>query len=236
MKITKINFLQSSLLTFPFFLFGCTNNTPTQVKSKDSLVVENIEQIDQIENIEIVDLDSGKFELLEKDGWVDFEKENIGSITITKTEDITYKQLKFKVVWDDKLDYSDNTKRYYGGIKQLKIYLNNQLVNVLDSISDEIGLGEIHITFYDYNFDGFIDFTLPLDCGSSCWYDYVIYNPTLKKFEKQKSWSYLRIQKINKQTKEILAQPDLRDGRIMYKVKGQKLIKIKQEASSDLPE
>jgi len=175
--------------------------------------------------------DSEHFQLSEEDGWMDFENVIVDKITITKTEVIKIGELVFIVLWDKKLSYSDNMGSYYGGIKKLKISLNNQLINEFDSIEDIIALGEINIWIYDFNFDGFMDFTIPKECGRSCVFNYYIFNPELNKFELKDSWDSLRIQKINKITKEILAHPELRDGRIMYKVDGLNLKKIKQEAS-----
>jgi hypothetical protein len=49
--------------------------------------------------------DNEDLQFYEKDGWIDFETEEIDGIRISKTEDFTFKELRFKAIWDDKLTY-----------------------------------------------------------------------------------------------------------------------------------
>ena len=161
--------------------------------------------------------------------WQVFSKENIISIDINKTESFVIGDLKFKIVWDKKLSYSENIG-YCGGIKSLTIYKNNILLQSIQNIEDNVALGTISIKFYDYNLDGHLDFTVPIDCGKICWDKYYIFNPQKNKFENLKDWDYLRIQKINKIKKQILSEPDddaITDNRRRYQIKGLKLIELK---------
>lgn len=162
-------------------------------------------------------------------GWLFFSKENIVTIDINKTENFRIKNLKFDVVWDKQLSHSENTG-YFGGIKSLTIYKNNKLLQTINYIEDNIALGTISIKFYDYNLDGHLDFTVPVDCGKICWDKYYIFNPQTNKYEHLKVWDYLRIQKINKIKKQILSESDdnaITDNRILYQIKGLKLIELK---------
>lgn len=78
---------------------------------------------------------------------------------------------------------------------------------------------------------GNLDFSIPLDCGASCYVAYYLYNnPKTEKFQHNKQWDYLRIQKINKTKKQIFTFPDgnARSGeQILYQVEDEKLIKSK---------
>jgi len=164
----------------------------------------------------------------EKD-WVPFDANRVTTLTITKTENLKFKNFEFKIIWDKKLSYSNNIG-YYGGIKSMKIFSNSKLINTYENIEDGVALGEIYLRLYDYNMDGNIDFTLPIDCGKSCYQTYYLFNPKLQKFENNKDWDYLRIQKMNHKTKQILGEPDgtCCDGdQKLYKVVGSKLIKQK---------
>lgn len=52
----------------------------------------------------------------------------------------------------------------------------------------------------------------------------------MEKFKHQKEWDYLRIQKFNKTTKQILTTPDGNASsgqQILYRVEDNKLIKLK---------
>jgi hypothetical protein len=213
---------------------GCKDSQNNQTEINSSAYsedkTENEIWIDSTyKNVEDLNIKDGKFNLEEKDGWIDFETEEIDGIRISKTEEFTFKELIFKAVWDDKLSYYDNIGNY-GGIKQLKIYLNNQLVNVFDSIEDANAIGEILITIYDYNLDGNLDFSYLRESSATASYsNYCLYNPASNKFEVIGSWSGLRIQKINKRTKEVLAHPDWRYGRVFYKINGLELFKVAKE-------
>lgn len=160
--------------------------------------------------------------------WENLKYDSQEHFTVTKTEKFEIDSFLFDVVWDSKLYYSENIG-YYGGIKILKIYKNNQLLDTIKNIEDGIALGEIYFNFYDYNLDGYLDFTIPITCGKICWLKYYIFNPQKKKYEHLKDWDYLRIQKINKIKKQILSEPDdLEMQNIkLYQIKGLKLIELK---------
>lgn len=157
--------------------------------------------------------------------WVDFSKEKI----ITKSIKFKINNLEFDVIWDDKLIPNENLG-HLGGIKKLSISDNNKIIDNHVDIIDNVGLQYVIINFYDYNFDGFIDFSIQDECDKNCYYKYYLYDKTQKKFIYQKSWDYLRIQKVNKTKKLIRTQPDgMIDNRELYKVEKNELIKLKRE-------
>ncbi|WP_233883015.1 XAC2610-related protein [Tenacibaculum piscium] len=159
----------------------------------------------------------------------DFEKEAIIYKSIKNNETFKIKQFNFVITWDEKLSYSSNLERHYGGIKLLEIYEKDKHLTSFQNIEDPTALDEIVIRFYDYNLDGFIDFSLPISVGGSSWLRYYIYNPTTKKYLHEKEWDYLRIQKIDKTNKRILTQPDGNvDNRKLFKIEGSKLIEVKR--------
>ena len=160
--------------------------------------------------------------------WQLFEDENTRILEISKTQTSKYKNLIFIVVWDEKLSYSDNIG-YYGSIKKLKIYNHGKLINTLLNIEDGIALGTIRLEVYDYNFDGHLDFIIPINCGKICWEAYYLFDSKTNKFAHCESWDHLRIQKINKKQNQILTQPDgnaFEDNRILYQVDGINLIRL----------
>ncbi|MBI60726.1 hypothetical protein CL657_05890 [bacterium] len=143
---------------------------------------------------------------------------------MNKSETYKLDELTFKTIWDNKLCYSENIG-FYGGIKILTIYKNNEEIQTLFNIEDNVALGTINFDFYDYNLDGFIDFRIPVTCGKNCWEKYYLFNPELNKFEHKKAWDYLRIQKIDKKNKLIMTQPNgMEDDRKTYQIKGSQLI------------
>ena len=161
--------------------------------------------------------------------WVLMNNEPTTTITFTKSETQSINDISLKAIWGDKLSYSENLG-YYGGIAELQILKNNTQIQTIKNIEDGIGLGEIQFTFYDYNMDGYLDFTIPIDCGNSCYDSYYLFNPQTNKFEHSKPWDYLRIDKLNKSKKQILSIPDGNStdtSPSLYKIDGRQLIKIK---------
>lgn len=164
-----------------------------------------------------------------KSTWLLFSQENVVTIDINKTGSFKVNNLKFDVVWDKQLSHSENIG-YYGGIKSLTIYENKKLLQTINNIEDNIALGTISIKFYDYNLDGHLDFTVPIDCGKICWDKYYIFNHQTNKYENLKDWDYLRIQKINKIKKQILSEPDgaaFEDNSKLYQIRGLELDKLR---------
>ncbi|MGR7813169.1 XAC2610-related protein [Lacinutrix undariae] len=161
----------------------------------------------------------------QKNEWIDFSKEKTERLKIDKTGIYKVQNYTFDVIWDEKLDYSNNIG-YYGGIKKMTIYKDNKQIQVLNDIEDTIALGEINFCFYDYNFDGELDFTIPINYK---WLRYYLFIPKSNKFENLKDWDYLKIQKVDKKNKRILTHPDGNatvDNRKTYKIKGLDIIKI----------
>lgn len=167
----------------------------------------------------------------QKSNWKNFSEEKISIININKTKQYKFKEFILNVVWNEKLSYSENIG-YYGGIKKLSILKENKELQIINNIEDNIALGNIYFSFYDYNFDGYIDFSIPIDCGKNCWYKYYFFNPKSNKFEHKKSWDYLRIKKIDKENKMILSESngnvDEKNKKI-YKIKGLEIIENQGE-------
>ncbi|ALU75854.1 XAC2610-related protein [Tenacibaculum finnmarkense] len=161
--------------------------------------------------------------------FTDFEKEHVIFKRVKNSQTFKIKEFNFVITWDEKLSYSSNLERHYGGIKLLEICKKDMHITSFNNIEDPTALDEIVIRFYDYNLDGFIDFAMPISVGGSTWLRYYIYNPTTKKYLHEKEWDYLRIQKIDKTNKRILTQPDGGiDNRKLFKIEGSKLIKVKR--------
>lgn len=142
-------------------------------------------------------------------------------IEVTK-ETKTFKvgELEFKPIWDEKLNFSDNIG-YYGGVKTLKIYKNGNQSQTLNRIEDNIALGYIIFKFEDFNLDGFIDFTVPLNEKYPMYY---LFNPTTNKYERAEDWDYLRDFKTDKFKKQITTNSYDFDEVKVYKISGLKLI------------
>ena len=161
--------------------------------------------------------------------WVNFSEENEINIKITEAKN-TFKinDLEFVSVWGNKIIPNEKTG-HLEGIKNLKIFHKGKQLNEFSNIPDNIGLGYVVIRFYDYNFDGFLDFTIQVNCGGSCYSNYYLYDKKLKKFIYQKNWN-IRIQKINKKEKLILTQPDgMEDSGRLFRVVYGNLIKMIQK-------
>jgi|SRR5690554_2046378 len=161
--------------------------------------------------------------------WIKLEDQKTTTLEFTKSETLGIKNFSFKAIWNPKMSYSEN-KGYYGGISELHIYKDKNHIQTIKNIEDGIALGYIYMTFYDYNMDDHLDFTIPIDCGKSCYDSYYIFNPKTNKFEHSKSWDYVRIDKLNKSKKQILSIPDGNAGdasHYLYQVEGKRLIKVK---------
>jgi len=110
--------------------------------------------------------------LSQNNNWMEFSKEKKITIDINKTKIYKIDNLNFDVIWDNELDYSENIW-HYGGIKRLDIYKKDKKLQEINNVADKIALGYISFRFYDYNFDGYLDFTLPIN---SRWEMYFIFN------------------------------------------------------------
>ncbi|MFD0762718.1 hypothetical protein ACFQZW_11555 [Lutibacter aestuarii] len=97
--------------------------------------------------------------------WKLFSDENVESIVVTnETDFFSIDRYNFEMNWNEQLSYSDNIG-YYGGIEEMRIYDDNHLITKIVDIEDIVALGEIYFEFYDYNFDGYIDFSYPISQG-----------------------------------------------------------------------
>lgn len=163
-------------------------------------------------------------------GWVYLEDGMTTSLKFTKSETSnSINDFTFKSVWRDKLDLPDE-EYSYGGISELHVYKGQTRVQTIKNIADYIGLRYVYLTFFDYNMDGHLDFSVQISCGGSCYDAYYLYDPKNKGFTHQKDWDYLRIDSFNKTTKQIRSVPDGNAADTkhdLYKVDGHKLIKVK---------
>lgn len=161
--------------------------------------------------------------------WVYLEKEQTTTLEFTKSETLSVDEFSFKAIWSDKLNLPD-IEYPYGGISELNIYNGKTHIQTITNIVDGIDLRYIDVKFYDYNMDGYLDFSIPIDCGKSCYDAYYLFNPKTEKFEHAKDWDYLRIQKLDKRQKRIFSMPEgtARSGeKMLYQVEGLQLHKIK---------
>lgn len=166
------------------------------------------------------------FIFAQENNWQEFSKEKIITVNINKTGIYKAQNYSLDVHWDENLSYSENIG-YYGGIKKMTIHKGNREIQVIENLEDNVALGTIYFNFYDYNLDGYLDFTLPIN---SRWLMYYIFNPQTIQFEHLEDWDYLRIQKIDKKNKLILSEPDgnaMEDNRKIYKIDGLNIIKNK---------
>ncbi|MBZ9730893.1 hypothetical protein LB467_14450 [Salegentibacter sp. JZCK2] len=153
--------------------------------------------------------------------WELFSNEDITPLEVNESGIYRVGNITLDVVWDNKLSHSENIG-YYGGIKSTTIFKENQEIQVIHDLEDNIGLGSLNFSFFDYNLDGYLDFTIPINYR---WKAYYIFNPQVDKFEHREDWDYLRIQKIDKKAKLILSQPDgIEDNRRVYRIEGLMLI------------
>lgn len=95
----------------------------------------------------------------ESENWIVFQEEVLTTLKFTKSETIKHQDLMFDVKWNDSLSYSNNIG-YYGGILELKVSIKGKCIQTIKNIEDGIGLGEILFSIYDYNMDGFQDFSI----------------------------------------------------------------------------
>ena len=166
----------------------------------------------------------------QENNWQKISEGDITSIEISETGKYKVHNYTLDVIWDNKLSHSENIG-YYGGIKKLSINKENNYIQALSNIEDGIALGSIYFDFFDYNFDGYIDFSFPISCGKICWNQYYIFNPQSNKFEHKEDWDYLRIKAIDKKNKMILSESNgnaVENNQKIYKVKGLDIIEIKQ--------
>lgn len=154
-------------------------------------------------------------------------------VLITKdTKHFTVAGFQFKVFWNNHFNYSENLSRYLGGVTKIEISKNNKLLQAIDTIADENGTGEIQLTAFDYNFDGLIDFTLPLGtCGRDCYFKYYLFNPYENKFTHVDLWDRLRIQSVKpteKLIKTVVVNSCCKADYTIYRVEGNTLTEVKK--------
>lgn len=162
----------------------------------------------------------------ESKDWTVNNMDRIPGLTITKTENLKFQNLTFKVKWDKNLSYSDNLKRHYGGIGEMKIYYKNMLLQTMYKIEDQAAMETVYMYLFDFNMDGYLDFSIRSECGKSCYYNYYLYNVKKKNFIHDKVWDGLRIARINQKTKQILGTTEGTAGygtQILYKMVNNKL-------------
>ena len=110
--------------------------------------------------------------------------------TVTaKTQKFKVGKFVFETTWDSNRHFTNNIW-YLGGIESMKIYKDNKLLNTISKIEDALALGEIYFDFYDYNFDGYTDFSVPIDSGKGVSRKFYLYNKELNQFKYYKDWDY----------------------------------------------
>mgnify|MGYP004704562549 CR=1 FL=1 len=157
--------------------------------------------------------------------WTVNDMYKIPMLTITKSENLKHHDLTFKIKWNPSLSYSNNIGSY-GGIGEMKIYYKDQYLQTIKNIEDGVALGEIYMFFFDFNLDGYLDFSIREDCGKSCYDQYYLYNVKKRRFKKNEAWFGLQISKVNKKTKQILSVPEgtaVEGEQILYNVINNKL-------------
>lgn len=162
----------------------------------------------------------------QENNWQEFSEEKIITVNINKTGIYKAQNYSLDVVWGENLSYSENIG-YYGGIKKMIFNKDNREIQVIENLEDNVALGTIYLNFYDYNLDGYLDFTLPINSRCLMYY---IFNPQTNQFEHLEDWDYLRIQKIDKKNKLILSEPDgnaMGNNRKIYKINGLNIIENK---------
>ena len=143
--------------------------------------------------------------------------ENEQTLEITKSANFKIKNYDLQLIWTDSLHTTH--KGYYGGIKSATFLLDGTAFQTIDSLKDGIGLGYINLSFFDYNMDGFIDFSFPKSCGRNCLDQYYLFDNDKKEFILVKEWDNLRIHKLDKENRLILTMPEGMEGK-------QKIFKI----------
>ncbi len=146
---------------------------------------------------------------VDKSPWVILEYADLNTKHISESGKFNQNGFLFDIEWDNKLTFSENHQIFYGGISSLKISnYNSKLLTTIESIKDSVGLGDILISFFDFNLDGLIDFRIPRECGKNCYYSYFFYDNQTNQFLHKEEWDYIRIDKINKREKLISLHPE----------------------------
>ena len=154
--------------------------------------------------------------------WELLDDKAISRIQITESGKYVIEEYIFEVSWNDSLSYSNNIG-FYGGIEKLIISREESKIQCLKNIEDAIALGSINLSFFDYNMDGHLDFSLPLN---DRWPKYYLYNPETQQFQHSPTWDYIKIQKINQTKNLIQTHPSgMQNNTEIYKVEGMKLLK-----------
>jgi hypothetical protein len=94
----------------------------------------------------------------------------------------------------------------------------------LESIEDKIALGYIIFSFDDFNLDGWLDFSIPLNEKYPMYY---LFNPKTKAYQRAEDWDYLRDFKIDEAKKQIITNTYDFEEIKRYRIKGLQLIEIK---------
>lgn len=161
-----------------------------------------------------------------KSSWIIIEDADLNTKHISESGKFSQNGFLFDIEWDNKLTFSENHQIYYGGILFLKISnYKNQLLTTIESIKDSVGLGDILISFFDFNLDGLIDFRITRDCGKNCYFSYYFYDNESNQFIHKKDWDYIRINKVNKREKLISLHPD-GNNPTLYRINGYVLEKV----------
>lgn len=224
--ITKQDYVAWFLILCTLCLYGCRDTKQTKVEvsqvqpdTSESIIENTKNEKERRHNEEYYRKLTSRFDTLglhyktitsdklsqyyfESPSWQKMEEKSIKNYTVTKTEVFLIDKFTFNIIWDDKLTVESKP---YKGIKKMDIYIGRKRIQTLYNIKDEITLGEIYLRFYDYNADGNIDFSIPINERYCMYY---LFNPKQNKFEHNKDWDYMRLFYINPTKKQFLTIPD----------------------------
>mgnify|MGYP001355367899 CR=1 FL=1 len=158
--------------------------------------------------------------------WVDFEEVESSRFYINSNDTIQTGNLKFEILFDDKLSYMDKLG-YYGGIREMKIFKNGKHIQTMHNIEDPTAIGIVDFSVGDYNLDGHPDIKMRLNDN---YFKFLLFNPISKKFEHIESWDYLRTRHFNTVKKQLLTNPEgtaVYGEFYLYQVKDTTLNKLK---------
>lgn len=201
-------------------LFACSEKKTTDEKEHNN---QKSESISLVQEYELPSIET-------TDKWQEYKPLIIKVNSEVKQFKIN--DFMFIVTWKDSLCVNENKSNdYYRGIKKLDIIKDGKTIQTIENIKDEDGLAEITLNVFDFNFDGYFDFTLPLNaCGKSCYYKYYLFNPKTNNFISIVKWNYVRIKEINYKLKQIETEYEgnsTRGVNYIYQIKDTSLVDVK---------
>lgn len=137
--------------------------------------------------------------------WVYLKNSEITQFYISSDTILNIDTFRFEIDFNEKMNYNENAGGFYGGIAKMRVIKNGKHIQTLKNIEDATALGIIRFSFYDYNFDGYLDIQIPLNDNYP---QYYIFNSKEKQFELVKEWNYIKPYLFNKSKKQFKTSPD----------------------------